>query len=262
MPRHPRDPALPTWRSLIAEARRCGVPRRADDTTTTLAARLAATPEWSAQPRLVTAIVMPPTTLDRIERALLRSGGRRVAADVALIPRERVAAVVRLARRHGIVIPTDIPSPPEPEPAVLAATKLVDALAVALAWPSMLRPPAIRAVPAPLDPNGARQMDRLLHAWRAALDTALDPAAETPLTPNRPRARPGIRAQIESALRGGHRLTIEYHVRSSLTRRVVRPLAWEHRGALHYVHAFCELRDATRLFRLDRIASAEPAGST
>lgn len=244
-----------SWRDLVAEARARGVTRRADDTTATLAARLAEAEDVAGTSvRIQPALIASAATLDALTRTITRVGGRRVAADVALVPGTRLGAIRRAARRRGIRVQPFPTAPPDPEPAVLAAAVVVRALAESLAWPSWLRPPALAAVEPPADPNGAQQMWRLEHAWLAALDSALDPAAEA--SPPPARSRRGIRATLEAARAAGRPVDVRYRAAGAITARTIVPLRWERRTSTWYLHAYCELRRAERLFRLDRILTA------
>jgi proteasome accessory factor C len=67
-----------------------------------------------------------------------------------------------------------------------------------------------------------------------------------------------IGAKIEQALADDQAVEIVYHTagRGERTTRVVEPLRLEeHRGAV-YLIAYCRLRQAERVFRMDRIESA------
>jgi len=67
-----------------------------------------------------------------------------------------------------------------------------------------------------------------------------------------------IQARIEQALERGHAVEIVYHTagRGERTVRIVEPLRLEGRGGAVYLVAYCRLRQAERVFRLDRIESA------
>lgn len=64
---------------------------------------------------------------------------------------------------------------------------------------------------------------------------------------------------IRRALREGFDLQIVYYTggRGELSRRVITPLRIE---AEKYLHAWCHKREDERVFRMSRIASAEPVG--
>ena len=68
-----------------------------------------------------------------------------------------------------------------------------------------------------------------------------------------------IRATIERALQEGRPLEMVYHTagRGERTVRVVEPLRLEEQGGALYLVAYCRLRQAERVFRVDRIESAE-----
>jgi hypothetical protein len=64
---------------------------------------------------------------------------------------------------------------------------------------------------------------------------------------------------IGHALHEGHALDIEYYTagRGELTRRTVEPLRLEDRDGVAYLVAYCRLRQDERVFRVDRIRSAQ-----
>ncbi|UCE18210.1 MAG: WYL domain-containing protein [Gemmatimonadota bacterium] len=66
---------------------------------------------------------------------------------------------------------------------------------------------------------------------------------------------PVIFQQVKSALSQGQRLRIRYHAHTTgeTTERVVRPYEIADESIGPYFSAFCELRGADRLFRLDAI---------
>jgi len=66
-----------------------------------------------------------------------------------------------------------------------------------------------------------------------------------------------IQAVIEQALEEGTAVEIVYHTagRGERTTRVVEPLRLDERGGALYLVAYCRLRQAERVFRLDRIES-------
>jgi hypothetical protein len=68
-----------------------------------------------------------------------------------------------------------------------------------------------------------------------------------------------IRTAVERALEKRDSLEIVYHTagRGERTRRVVDPLRLEERGGAAYLIAYCHLRRAERVFRIDRIERIE-----
>lgn len=71
-----------------------------------------------------------------------------------------------------------------------------------------------------------------------------------------------LRATIEQAIARQHPVDIVYLSagRGERTTRVVEPLRLEDRGGATYLIAYCRLRQAERVFRLDRIERAEVVG--
>ena len=66
---------------------------------------------------------------------------------------------------------------------------------------------------------------------------------------------PKILQQVKEALKEGHRLRIRYYAPTTgeTTERVIRPDEIADESVGPYLSAFCELRGAPRLFRLDTI---------
>jgi hypothetical protein len=72
--------------------------------------------------------------------------------------------------------------------------------------------------------------------------------------------RAATQATIERAVEKDTPVEIVYHTagRGERTTRVVEPLRLEERGGATYLVAYCRLRQAERVFRVDRIESAQP----
>lgn len=92
------------------------------------------------------------------------------------------------------------------------------------------------AMPAPMRPHLG---STALHAWGTVA-----PAA------------PGIdTALVRQAIRDEQKLTIDYvNAAGSATRRTIRPVALIYYSATHNIVAWCELRQAMRNFRTDRVS--------
>ena len=85
----------------------------------------------------------------------------------------------------------------------------------------------------------------------------------TPALPIHPNAQTDQHlAVIQTALEIGDSLLITYLDAGSgrETARMVDPYRLEKRGGLHYLAGYCHLRNAERLFRVDRILSCETKG--
>jgi hypothetical protein len=97
------------------------------------------------------------------------------------------------------------------------------------------------------------QADTAIARFRDVVDGYAAYAAYTPAA-----ALPDVRARVEHALETGQPLKIVYLTagRGERTRRVVEPLRLETRGGAVYLIAYCRLRQAERVFRLDRIVEA------
>lgn len=231
-----------------------------------MAARLRAADAAATPPalRVLPALVGSPELLDALASTLSRFGGRRLTREAVLLPADRLLALRRAARRRGLplvqVDPLDAYSP-ELRPALWAAARFVRSLAEALGWPHELVPAQLDDLPAPTDPIAELRAARLLRAWTAALDAALDPLAEAVLEPTGAAASPGpagLPDMIRRALDEARCLSLTYRgaTRGVLTRRVVEPRALEASHGQTYLRAFCRWRQAERLFRLDRVISA------
>ncbi len=67
--------------------------------------------------------------------------------------------------------------------------------------------------------------------------------------------------KIRAAIRAGERLRISYHaLDDTTTTRTVRPLQIEYWGQVWTLSTWCDLRDAFRAFRIDRISTCERTG--
>ena len=75
-------------------------------------------------------------------------------------------------------------------------------------------------------------------------------------------ANPAWLAMIETVLAAGGCLEIVYQPPAERRPhvRLVQPLRLEQRGGLYYLHAYCYLAEANRVFRLDRLQDCAPAG--
>lgn len=100
----------------------------------------------------------------------------------------------------------------------------------------------------------------------AMLPPAMQPAAEAPLAiPGPPRAsfphNPVPLAMLRAAIRARTRLAIAYQAAPDRpTSRTVWPLQLGFMDSARVLTAWCELRQAFRFFRTDRIAAAAPDG--
>lgn len=94
------------------------------------------------------------------------------------------------------------------------------------------------AMPAPLRPHLA---STALHAWGSVVAPAL-----------------GIdTALLRQAIRDEQKLTIDYvDATETTTRRTIRPVALIYYSATHNIVAWCELRQAMRNFRTDRVSAS------
>lgn len=264
-----KDAAEPSWRELAAELRARGLARRADDTRATMAARLReaalADPRAGTPARLVPAVVGPAETLDELAPLVARFGGRRVAREAAVLPPGRAPAFKRAVRRWAPhLAATEQPGAwsSDVEAALWAAARFVLSLQETLGWPAALAPTELELVQAPTDPAAERRANALVRLWTAALDARLDPLAEVQPELARPRAPVPLapfQAILRQALAESRCVLLVYQgaTRAAVTRRTVEPQALEQRHGQEYLRAFCHWRQQERLFRLDRVLSAE-----
>lgn len=100
----------------------------------------------------------------------------------------------------------------------------------------------------------------------AMLPPAMQPAAEAPLAmPGPPPAafpaNPVPLGVLRAAIRGRTRLAIAYRAAPDRpSERIIWPLQLGFTDSARVLSAWCELRQAFRFFRTDRIAAATPAG--
>jgi proteasome accessory factor C len=133
-----------------------------------------------------------------------------------------------------------------------------------VAEPVRLSAAEARALAAALQAAGRDEDDPLTRAVLASAGPSVDPEALARVV--RSAVSPGglaeIHATLARALREHEAVRISYFSasRDQLTERVVHPWALRALRGEWYVSAWCESAGAERVFRLDRIRSAEPAG--
>lgn len=113
---------------------------------------------------------------------------------------------------------------------------------------------ALLAVPgAPGDAQGP--LGRALAKLEETLGVSRDEALDVTLGP----AEPAVLDAARDALAGRRKLAIDYYSfgRDGRGRRVVQPWRVFHRGGQWYLQGHCERAAGERLFRIDRIVSAE-----
>jgi predicted DNA-binding transcriptional regulator YafY len=110
-----------------------------------------------------------------------------------------------------------------------ASTRVLDKIAAAL--------------PAPLR---EALSSRALHAWGSSIP-----------------ATGGVDlGRVRRAIRDEEKLAIDYRdEQAKVTRRVIRPIALIYYSEAAVVVGWCELREAIRNFRIDRVQSCEPTGT-
>jgi hypothetical protein len=112
-----------------------------------------------------------------------------------------------------------------------------------------------------LSPRILETIEQMVEDTLQRLHDALDGWRSPPLAAEDRLAGPALaemQATLRQALEDGHPVEIDYYTagRGELTRRVVEPLRLEERDGVPYLVAYCRLRQAERVFRLDRIREA------
>ncbi len=202
----------------------------------------------------------------------------------AILTRRRLRQHVtrQLSPRHAVVAPAIIPAlrrhlephtpllAPDPEPPAPAD---LDPLIVwlglrVLAEIGRLIPLAIPRDEATMEQvavqlSPAQQAAAEHHAVHiaAALREALH--GRDAFFPREKTEADGLLTAVQAALSTGEALTLHYQGLGddSPRCRTVSPLRLEQRGALTYLHAYCHLAEAERVFRLDRVTDWSAAGA-
>ncbi|ABQ91373.1 transcriptional regulator-like protein [Roseiflexus sp. RS-1] len=214
-----------------------------------------------------------------LERALrgrsVRRYAQRLAAGVALVRAEHVAAVTRALARQGIAVDRLPGGGALAAGGTLPAAPLAPgecaALLAACAYARRYAPEGLPLViPATLE---ARLWQGVTPPLRAAVEAALA-SIEAPEAAGSggtgSDAAPlctdpdAVLRTVRRALTQQRLVTLAYETggEGRITRRTVRPLGLERRGERWLLHAYCLQRRAERTFRLDRVrgcALAPPA---
>lgn len=116
------------------------------------------------------------------------------------------------------------------------------------------------------DPELARAARDLIAKIAAAIPDRLQPLIDAPVTQvARSRhaeaaSRPDV-ARLRRAIREGHKIRIEYRDKAgSPSERTIRPTLVGYVETVEIIAAWCELRQAFRHFRLDRIGAIDFTG--
>lgn len=131
-----------------------------------------------------------------------------------------------------------------------------------------LRLPAavLDQIAANLPPETASDLHALAEELLARLQTAFDGYSGPPLDNPHPVNLADTQARLTAAIAGEHSVELTYWTawRGELTHRRVDPYRLETRDRVTYLVAYCHLRRAERVFRLDRIlavADSEPSAA-
>jgi hypothetical protein len=241
------------------------------------------TPTDGAPPlRLMTGALLLADAPGALERALrgrsVRRYAQRLAAGVALVRAEHVAAVTRALARQGIAVAGPpgggAPAAGGALPAAPLAPGECAALLAACAYARRYAPEGLPLVIT--ETLEARLWRGLTPPLRAAAEAALagieapeGPAADggtaTDAAMLPPADQDAALRTVQRALTQQRLVTIAYDTggEGRVTQRTVRPLALERRGGGWLLRAWCLQRRAERTFRLDRVrgcALAPPAG--
>jgi proteasome accessory factor C len=126
--------------------------------------------------------------------------------------------------------------------------------------------PEVRALSAALQSCGVGPDDPLMRRLGDAVGVDVDPTevAHVVRAAVAPEGVGAVYATIARAVSACEKVCIEYFSagRGETTTRVVRPYVMEYHRGSWFLSAFCELADADRVFRLDRVNVADPTGET
>jgi len=240
---------------------------------------------WAAAPapitihRLTVLEAADPAQLTALttRRALRPLLGRTLNRRLVVIPERHLARLVGRLRRlripHRLTLPDTAGAGPRP-----GKQKLSDSGYLYLAGlvfqqlnrftdlPLRLPAAVLDQIAANLAPETASDLHALAEELLARLQTAFDGYSGPPLDNPHPVNLADIQAPLAAAIAGEHSVELTYWTawRGELTHRRVDPYRLETRGATTYLVAYCHLRRAERVFRLDRILAvvdAEPPAS-
>jgi proteasome accessory factor C len=123
-----------------------------------------------------------------------------------------------------------------------------EALALLAAGSTLLAVPG-----APREAKGA--LEGALGKLEEILGVSRDEALDVTLGP----AEPDVLDAVRRAVDEGHKLAIDYYSfgRDGRSRRIVQPWRVFHRAGQWYLQGWCEKAEGERLFRVDRMVSAE-----
>lgn len=113
---------------------------------------------------------------------------------------------------------------------------------------------ALLAVPGPPG-NAEGSLGRALEKLEEVLGVSRDEALDVTLGP----AEPGVLDAVRRAVSGHRKLAIDYYSfgRDGRSQRTVQPWRVFHRAGQWYLQGWCEQAKGERLFRVDRIVSAD-----
>jgi hypothetical protein len=207
-----------------------------------------------------------------IRRHFRQAYGRRAVA----LESNKLESLLRKLRRQGLVpdvhlslLPGDRPSSrrrwgTEDAGHLLLAARLYNRLPAHLRPTHYIADTTLARLTEGLPPRIVETVDQMVESTLAALQDTVDGwrapplAAEDRLTG---AALDGLLDTLRRALAEGLALDMAYYTagRGTLTRRTVEPLRLEDRGGVPYLVGYCRLRRAERVFRVDRIRSAQPS---
>ena len=119
---------------------------------------------------------------------------------------------------------------------------------------------ALRALRDGSDDDVRPIVDRTLRKLEAAAGDGAALAAQVDIRrPERQRTVDELRDRLEGAVREQRQVRLDYYVptRDESTERVVDPMRVVHADSHTYLEAYCHLAEDQRMFRLDRVSSAE-----
>ncbi len=214
-----------------------------------------------------------PALLQTLTRArrVRETLGETLSARAVRVNAARLPDLLRRLARRGITPRLEISAEAPAPPAALAPADQGPADQVEIAAALRVYCQLIGSLNAPVAAPYTLQ-----HTWEAqltlaqrdaaaqraqALLQALRQAAPPPTDEHLPAPTGPILAQLEQAIAAQQPVTFTYYTagRADVTRRRVDPLRLEWHGEVAYLIGYCHLRQAQRVFRVDRIQELAPA---
>jgi hypothetical protein len=250
--------------------------RPLDATAYAVLAGWAATPAPITIRRLTVLETTDPGQLSALtaRRALRPLLGRTLNRRLVVIPDHHLPRLVGRLRRlripHRLTLPDAVTQPGKHKLSdsgyLYLAGLVFQQLGRFTDLPVRLPAAVLDQVAATLAPETASDLHALAEELLARLQTAFDGYSGPPLDNPHPVNLADAEARLAAAIAAEQSVELTYWTawRGELTHRRVDPYRLETRGSVAYLVAYCHLRRAERVFRLDRIlavADLEPSSA-